>query len=155
MMSAVSIRHVLPADLDRCAAIEAACYGPEGATRERIEHRIVTYPEGFLVADLDRRVVGFVNSGATDKQDISDEALKGLIGHTPEGMHLVIFSLAVEPDFQGQNIGRALMQVLIETAKQLRKESILLLCQPALLQYYQRFGFRDRGVSASTHGGLQ
>ncbi|MBK9709758.1 MAG: hypothetical protein IPO81_00240 [Kouleothrix sp.] len=60
----LTIRPVTPADLDACAAIEAACYGPEGATRERIARRIATYPEGFLVATLGGQVVGFVHSGA-------------------------------------------------------------------------------------------
>jgi hypothetical protein len=80
------IRQVLLDDLDQCAAIEAACYGPEGATRERIAHRIASYPEGFLIAELEGSVIGFVNSGATDKDDISDETLKDLIGHTPAGL---------------------------------------------------------------------
>jgi ribosomal protein S18 acetylase RimI-like enzyme len=148
------IRQVLLVDLDQCAAIEAACYGPEGATRERIAHRIATYPEGFLIAELEGCVIGFVNSGATDKDDVSDETFKDLIGHTPAGRNLVIFSLAVHPDFQRHRIGRLLIEALIATAKQLRKETILLLCQPALIPYYQRFGFRNRGASASTHGGL-
>jgi hypothetical protein len=46
------------------------------------------------------------------------------------------------------------MEAFIAAAKQPRKETILLLCQPSLIRYYQRFGFRNRGASASTHGGL-
>jgi ribosomal protein S18 acetylase RimI-like enzyme len=131
------VRQVLLDDLDQCAAIEAACYGPEGATRERIAHRIATYPEGFLIVELEGRVIGFVNSGAADKDDISDEAFKDLIGHTPAGRNLVIFSLAVHPNFQRHGIGRLLMEALIATAGQLSKQTILLLCQPALIPYYQ------------------
>jgi ribosomal protein S18 acetylase RimI-like enzyme len=139
------IRQILLDDLNQCATIEAACYGPEGATRERIADCIATYPEGFLIAELEGRVIGFVNSGVTDKDDISDEAFKDLIGHTPAGRNLVIFSLAVHPDFQRHGIGRVQMEAFIAAAKQLRKETILLLCQAALIRYYQHFGFRDRG----------
>ena len=148
------IRPVSPADLDACAAIEAACYGREGATRERIAHRIATYPEGFLVAVLDRQVVGFLNSGATDQDDLADEALKDLVGHDPTGTNLVIFSLAVAPGFQHQRVGRALLIRFIAQAKRLSKARILLLCRPPLIPYYERVGFVDRGASPSTHGGL-
>jgi ribosomal protein S18 acetylase RimI-like enzyme len=149
------IRQVTRDDLDDCFAIESACYGPEGATRERIARRIDSYPQGFLVAVCDGHVAGFVNSGSTDKDDISDEALKDLVGHEPAGRNIVIFSLAVRPQFQRQGIGWALMRQFIATAKRLDKQCILLLCRPELIVYYQRVGFVDRGPSRSTHGDLQ
>ena len=154
-MPELAIRQVTPDDLDRCFAIESACYGPEGATRERIARRIDSYPQGFLVAQRDGDVVGFINSGSTDKDDISDEALKDLVGHDPAGRNIVIFSLAVLPQFQHQGIGRALMRQFIATATRLDKERILLLCRPELVAYYQHEGFLDRVESTSTHGGLR
>ena len=47
---------------------------------------------------MDGRVVGtksFVNSAETDKDDISDEELKQLIGHDPDGKSMTVFALAV------------------------------------------------------------
>jgi ribosomal protein S18 acetylase RimI-like enzyme len=151
----LKIRQVTFDDLDPCFLIESACYGPEGATRERIEKRIKLYPEGFLVAELEGRIVGFVNSGATHQADLSDEALKDLVGHEPDGQNLVIFSLAVQPKYQGQGISKELMRHFIETARQLKKATILLMCRPELVVYYQQYGFIYRGASKSTHGGLQ
>lgn len=150
----LAIRQVIPADLDRCAEIEAACYGPEGATRERIATRIEVYPQGFLIASLNGQIVGFINSGSISKDDLSDETLKDMVGHEPDGSNLVIFSLAVHPHFQKQGFAADLMRRFIEVAGQLGKAQILLMCQPALIPYYQRFGFRHRGESRSTHGGL-
>jgi ribosomal protein S18 acetylase RimI-like enzyme len=154
-MPELVIRQVTRADLDPCFAIESICYGPEGATCERIALRIDSYPQGFLVAVCDSQVVGFINSGATDRDDISDEALKDLVGHEPAGRKMVIFSLAVQPEFQRQGVGRALLQRFTATARRLDKQRILLLCRPELIVYYQREGFLDRGPSASTHGGLE
>jgi ribosomal protein S18 acetylase RimI-like enzyme len=153
-MPELLIRQVTTRDLDACFAIEAACYGREGATRERIAHRIATYPDGFLVAELDARVAGFVNSGATQRNDIADEALKDLVGHDPSGANIVIFSLAVAPPFQRQGIGKALLRQFIVTAQRLAKAQILLLCLTELIPYYAQFGFAHRGISASAHGGL-
>src|SRR5262245_41093657 len=101
-MSNLTIRQVISADLDRCTEIEAACYGPEGATRERIATRIELFPQGFLVASLDGQIVGFINSGSTSKDDLSDETLKDMVGHEPSGQNIIIFSLAVHPLFQKQ-----------------------------------------------------
>ena len=106
------------------------------------------------MAERDGQVVGFVNSGSTNKDDLSDETLKDLIGHQPEGKNIVIFSLAVLPPFQRQGIARTLMHRFIETAKRLKKDNILLICQAALLPYYRQYGFIHRGESSSTHGGL-
>ena len=150
----LTLRQALPADLDRCAEIEAACYGPEGATRERIVTRIELYPEGFLVALLDGQIVGFINSGSTTKDDLSDEALKDMVGHEPDGSNLVIFSLAVHPHFQKRGFAADLMRRFIEVAGQAGKAQILLMCRAELVPYYQRFGFVYRGESRSTHGGL-
>ena len=154
-MAKLNIRRVTPDDLDPCFLIESACYGSEGAPRERIECRIELYPQGFLVAELDGQVVGFVNSGATHKDDISDEAFKEMVGHEAAGQNIVIFSLAVQPEFQGQGIARELMRRFIETARALKKERILLLCKSELVPYYRQYGFIHRGASPSGYAGLQ
>lgn len=155
-MSHLTIRQVLPPDLDRCAEIEAACYGPEeGATRERIATRIELFPQGFLVGLLNGQIVGFVNSGSTSKDDLSDEALKDMVGHEADGQNIIIFSLAVQPHFQKQGFAAHLMRRFIEQAGQLGKAQILLICRAELVPYYQRFGFVYRGESNSTHGGMR
>jgi len=154
-MSEILIRQVTTGDLDRCFALESACYGPEGATRVKIKKRIELYPRGFLVAEKNRQVVGFVNSGSTHKEDISDEALKDMIGHDPTGDNIVIFSLAVSPQFQNRGISKKLMHGFIDTSRALNKDCILLLCKSELIPYYRQYGFIDRGQSKFKHGSLQ
>lgn len=147
---------MLPQDLDECFSVEASGFPPEeAATRETIKLRLERFPEGFLVAELDGRVVGMLNSGATDKDDISDEGLKQLIGHHPEGRNMVVFALAVLPEFRKQGIAPQLMNRFAEEARQRGKENILLLCKGHLIPYYERLGFAYVGVSQSTHGGVE
>lgn len=155
-MNTILIRHVLPQDLDDCFSVETSAFPPEeAATRETIQLRMQAFPEGFLVAQIDGRVIGMLNSGVTDKDDISDEELKQLIGHHPDGRNMVVFALAVLPEYQKQGIARQLMARFVEEARQRGKENILLLCKQHLIPYYERLGFSHGGLSKSTHGGAE
>ena len=155
-MSRLIIRHVLPADLDECFAVETSGFPPEeAATRETIRLRIDRFPEGFLVAEADGKVVGILNSAATDQEDLSDEELKQLTGHDPRGKNLVVFALAVLPDYRRQGIAGRLMSRFAEDARQQGRENILLMCKQHLIAYYERMGFRHAGLSKSTHGGAE
>ena len=141
-MNEIIIRTVLPKDLDECFLVETSGFPPEeAATRETIQLRIETFPQGFLVAEMDGRVVGMLNSAATDKDDISDEELKQLIGHDPGGKNMVVFALAVLPEFQKRGIARQLMSRFVEEARQREKENVLLMCKRHLIAYYEEMGF--------------
>ena len=155
-MDEVTIRNVNPSDLDECFVVEI--YGfpaEEAASKETIRLRIDTFPQGFLVAERDGSVIGILNSASTHKDDISDEELKQLIGHDPDGRNMVVFALAVLPEYRGQGIARQLMARFIEEARKLEKEKVLLMCKQHLIAYYQSMGFEHAGMSQSTHGGAE
>lgn len=155
-MNKIIIRNVLPGDLEECFLVETSGFPPEeAASRETIQLRIETFPEGFLVAEMDGRVVGMLNSAATDQDDISDEELKQLVGHDPGGKNLVVFALAVLPEFQKRGIARQLMSRFVEEARRGQKEKILLMCKRHLVAYYETMGFVNAGLSRSTHGGAE
>jgi len=155
-MNEIIIRNVLPKDLDECFLVETAGFPPEeAASRETVQLRIETFPEGFFVAEMDGRIVGMLNSAATDKDDISDEELKQLIGHDPNGKNMVVFALAVLPEFQKRGIARQLMSRFVAEARERRKENVFLMCKQHLIAYYERMGFAHAGLSRSTHGGAE
>lgn len=155
-LSNVCVRTVAPADVDRCAAIEVACFPPEeAASPERVAQRATEFARGFVVGELDGTVYGMVNSAATHRPDLADEAFKALVGHEPGGANLVIFSLAVHPEFQGRSLSTPLMNAYLDRARQDGRSAVLLLCKERLVPYYARLGFIDRGPSASTHGGAR
>jgi len=151
----LTIRQVQTEDLDACFNVESRCYTSEGASKEKIGKRIEIFPKGFLVAEHDAKIVGIINSASTNKDDISDEELKEMIGHEPDGKNIVIFSIAVLPGFQGKGISKLLMEKFIETSKELGKNKILLICKKNLIEYYKKYGFILLGKSKSKHGGFE
>lgn len=154
-MLEVIIREATGPDITRCHEIESACFElSEAAPRSSIEKRQRLYPEGFIVAVRRGRVIGFINSGATNQEDLSDEEFKAMVGHDDNGRNIVIFSVAVDPEFQKTGVSRQLLFRFCERAKMLKKSVVLLLCKRDLIELYRKFGFIDLGESSSTHGGF-
>lgn len=149
------LRTARPADLDRCFAIESTAYeGDEAATREKIQTRIATYPEGFLVLALEDHIVGFINAGCAHEVRMADEAFKELIGHDPAAPHVVVMSVVVDPAFQGQGWSVVLMQRFVAHMRGLCKHSIHLMCRTRHIGLYEKMGFVYVKPSESDHGGM-
>ncbi len=151
----INIRQANKHDVDGCYRTESACYTSDGATREKILKRIMLFPEGFLIAESEGEIIGLINSASTDKEEITDEELKDMVGHVKDGRNMVVFSLAVLPEFQGKGISKQLMAMFIEVSKALKKEKVLLICKSELIPYYQNYGFLYGGKSNSKHGGFE
>lgn len=152
----LAIRQVRRGDLDACCDVESAAFpADEAASRDRVTQRLSIYPEGFLVAEREARIVGLVMCGASHQPDLADEALKDLVAHDPDGAHLVVFSVAVHPSEQRRGLGGRLVQATLDRARALGKTAVLLLCKDHLVGFYERHGFVMVGPSASTHGGAR
>lgn len=154
------IRPVSAADLDAVTQVEAACFpAAEAATRESFQSRIAAFPESFFVAELAEkenaspRLIGLITGCVTDERTIRDEMFEDTSLHNPQGRYQSIFSLAVHPDFQHKGIAAALMNHLIEDAKEKGRGGLILTCKDRLIHYYESFGYKNMGVSASVHGG--
>ncbi len=154
-MVKIKIRHANKYDVEGCYRIESACYTSDGATKEKIQKRIKLFPEGFLIAESEGEIVGLINSASTGKEDITDEEIKDMAGHSKDGRNMIVFSLAVLPEFQGNGISKQLMSRFIKVSKGLRKDKVLLLCKSGLISYYQNYGFIYGGKSKSKHGGFK
>lgn len=153
----MQIRQVTINDLEQCFTLEQQCFPEEeAASRENIETRITQFPQGFYVLENENgKLIGHINSGCTNKNDITDEAFKGLIGHNPEGENMVIFSVAVTPKSRGKKYGHKLLRHFEKQCRILKKVRILLLCKTVLIPYYKNAGYTYKSISASTHGGAQ
>jgi len=155
-MNNVTVRNVTAHDLDACYRVELRCFPPsQAAPRERIEKRIRVFPEGFFVAELDGSIIGFINGSSTNKEDVTDQAFKEMADYDPCGKNIVIIALAVDPEYQKKGIARKLVLRFIEESQRLKKQKVMLICKPDLVDYYRAYGFIDAGESASTYGGAK
>ncbi|CUP38155.1 GNAT family N-acetyltransferase [Hungatella hathewayi] len=147
-----TIRNVKIEDLDQVTEVEALCFpaAVEASFRQRIE----TFPDSFFVAeDENGRIIGFINGCVTDERTIRDEMFEDSGLHRPEGLYQSVFGLDVIPEFRRQGVAADLMNRLMQEAKAQGKKGMILTCKDRLIHYYEKFGYRNLGLSASVHGG--
>ena len=151
----IKIRTVKPEDLDLVTAVEAECFpAAEAAGRADFERRIKTFPESFLIAEKAGRIIGFINGCVTDETAICDEMYEDEAFHRENGAYQSVFGLDVIPGERNQGVAELLMRALMERARAAGRKGMILTCKDRLVHYYETFGFRNEGVSSSTHGGV-
>lgn len=150
------IRKAVPTDLDRLTEIESICFPPtEAAGREALAQRLYAFPACFWVMEEAGEMIGFINGMATDEPVIADEMFENAFLHKAEGQWQSVFGLDVLPEYRGKGCAAQLMQALIADARALGRRGCILTCKAHLLHYYEKFGYRSLGISASQHGGAQ
>lgn len=150
----VCIRKVKPEDLDAVTRVEAVCFPEaEAAPRESFRQRISTFPDSFFVAEKDGEIIGFINGCATDSRVIFDEMFADASHHREDGIYQSIFGLDVIPEYQHQGLASRLMKHLIEDAREKGRKGLALTCKDRLIGFYERFGYKNLGLSQSVHGG--
>lgn len=150
----VKIRPVTMQDLEAVTEVEMACFPEaEAASKTSFEQRIRTFPDSFFVAELDGKVVGFVNGSVINGKVIYDDLFHDTALHIPEGKYQTIFGLDVVPEHRKKGIAEMLMAHMIEAARHAGRYGLVLTCKAPLIPYYEKFGFVNLGVSGSVHGG--
>ena len=154
-MTDITIRTAVSEDLDQVTAIEAVCFPKaEAADRASFAHRLATFPDSFFVAVHDGKIIGFVNGCVTNEKTIRDEMYEDSSLHDSKGAYQSIFGLDVLPEYQRQGIAAKLMEQMIRDAKERGRKGLILTCKDRLIHYYEKFGYKNKGVSQSVHGGV-
>ncbi|WP_240843359.1 GNAT family N-acetyltransferase [Acidaminobacter sp. JC074] len=152
----MKIRNAVLKDLETITNIELECFPiAEAAKKDAIEDRITTFSDGFLVGEVDDKIIGFINGAAFDGMTIKDEYFSDMKYHSDKGKTLAVYGLDVQPDYQHKGYARKLMNAFIEYGKSSQRSFIILTCKEHLLQYYESFGFENNGLSESSHGGAK
>lgn len=125
----------------------------EAASKEAIRERMKTFQENFFVAEADGKVIGFINGGTTDKQNLPDEMYHDAGLHKPDGDYQTVFGLNVLPPYRHQGIAGRLLDHMSDISKKRGKKGVILTCKEHLLGFYGSHGFHNYGVADSEHGG--
>ena len=150
----VQIRKARAEELDEIARVEAECFpAAEAAGRDAFRERLETFPDSFFVAESDGKIIGFINGCVTDERTIRDEMFEDSGLHRPDGAYQSVFGLDVAAQYRRRGIAAQLMNRLIEDAREKGRRGLILTCKERLIHYYEQFGYRNLGVSASVHGG--
>ena len=150
----ITIRNAALNDLDTVTEIEAVCFpAAEAATRESFEDRLKTFADSFFIAEENGKAIGFINGAVTDSVTITDEMFEDSSLHNPNGAYQSIFGLDVIPEKRKNGIAAELMNHIIEDARKKGRKGLILNCKDRLIHYYEKFGYKNLGVSKSVHGG--
>ena len=141
-------------DLEAVAAVEARCFPPEqAATREQFRDRLQTYPEGFWLLWDGETLVGFLDGMVSDSPELTDEMFADASLHDPRGAWQMIFGLNTIPEYRNRGCAGQLIRQCIRDAEIKGRRGVVLTCLEEEIPYYEKFGFRNEGVSESVHGG--
>lgn len=152
----ITIRQVSIDDLDSVTKVEVSCFPQaEAATRVSLEQRIKTFSESFFVAEIDGKIIGFINGCIINGTVIYDKLYKDSTLHIPDGDYQTIFGIDVIPDYRNQGIATQLMNYMIEVSRVAGRKGVILTCKEKLIHYYTKFGYVNKGISESVHGGAK
>lgn len=135
----LSIRTVKMIDLERGVDIESKAFQmSKEMTKKDMIGRIENYPDTFLVAEVDGKVVGHVFGQASNDRYIKDELYFKNHLNDPQDKYQTILSLAVDEKYRKRGIVTALLRKMEEVAKSENRQVISLTCLPKLFSFYEK-----------------
>lgn len=150
----MKIRQVQLSDLPIIFQIETDNFSEaEVAGYDAIKLRISETPDTFLVAEIDGQVAGYIEGPVIGSKHLTDDLFKTVAKNPTTGGYIAVTSLSVAAQFQDQSVGKQLIIALKALAKKQGRDGITLTCHDYLIGYYEKNGFTNQGLSASTYGG--
>lgn len=149
-------RSVRPEEAEQTVLIEQICFPPnEACAPEHMRERVARASDRFLVAEDPQTglIAGFLNGIATRETAFRDAFFTDVSLHEPDGKNIMLLGLDVMPEYRGMGLGRALVEKYRLRERDMGSERMVLTCLERLVGMYQKFGFRDLGLSASVWGG--
>jgi len=152
------LREILVSEATQASLLEETCFLKEEACDlEMIEDRIGKAQDMFLVAveKESNQLIGMLTGIATNEEKFKDEFFYDASLHRKEGKNVMLLGLEVLPQYQGQGIAKDLMDTYLKNMKARNKEKAYLTCHDTLIPLYEKMGFINLGLSASSWGGSQ
>lgn len=153
-----AFRDIRPEEADEAVEIEQICFPPNEACSEKhMKERIGKASELFLVAaDKETgKIAGYLNGISTDEQVFRDEFFTDASLHEPEGKTVMLVGLDVRPEYRGKGLAREIVSRYAKREREKGRQSLVLTCHEEKIGMYERMGFHNRGIAASSWGGEQ
>ena len=99
-------------------------------------------------------MASFINGLVTNEPTLRDEMYEDASLHDEQGAWQMIFGVNTLPEYRRQGLAAKVMEQVIADAKAQGRKGCVLTCKDKLIHYYEKFGFRNEGVSQSVHGGV-
>lgn len=151
-------RDILPGEARQAVRIEEICFPPNEACSEKMmEERIAKAPELFLVA-VDResgKIAGFLNGLSTEESKFRDEFFTDAELYDPAGRNVMLLGLDVLPQYRGRGLAREIVARYLDRERERGRKTVFLTCLDSKVEMYERMGFTDLGMAASSWGGEQ
>ena len=140
-------------DIDKLHEIETLSFSSlQAAGKDAFLYRLRKFPQWFYKAEIDGKIVGFVNGCSSDHKYITDDLYLADGGFDERGDNLLIYGLAIHPDYRKKGIGHKLLLHILCVAKARGKKRVSLTCKESLIVFYESFGFKNHGISESVIG---
>ena len=150
----MQIRHAASADLEAISRLESEGFPrEEAASFETLKGRLEAYGSHFWVLEEEGRVLAFAGGPVTEQRDLTDDLYADPSCHEEGGSWQMIFGLVTDRAFRRKGLASAVMRECIRESRTQGRRGVVLTCKEALLPLYTGLGFRDEGLSVSTHGG--
>ena len=145
----LNIRTVKMDDLDAIVELESSAFHmSEEMTRKDMIGRIENYPDTFLVAQVDGKVVGHVFGPVSKERYIKDELYFKNQPNNAQYHYQTILSLATNQEYRKQGIASALIEELCKITQSQDRRAITLTCLPKLFHFYEKRGFINEGKTS-------
>lgn len=149
----ITISNASVPDIDALHEIETLSFSSaKAAGKDAFLYRLKKFPRWFYKAEIDGRIVGLVNGSSSDRRYITDDLYLADGDYNEDGENLLIYGLAVHPDYRKKGIAHELLLHILCVAKARGKKRVSLTCKESLIGFYESFGFRNHGVSESVAG---
>jgi len=150
----MNIRFATYDDLSSIVRIENECFPPaQAASEESFAERLKIYPDHFWLLEIDGKVIGMIDGLVTNELTISDEMFEKATLHNEKGNWQAIFGVTVLPEYRNRGYAALIMEQVIADSKVQNRKGCILTCKDKLIAYYEKFGYKNFGISESVHGG--
>lgn len=143
------IRRVTMDDLGEVVNLESAAFKmTKEQTKNDMKGRIENYPDTFLVAQEDGKVIGHIFGPAFNKRYIEDELYFENHPNQKDDCYQMVLSLAVLPEYRKQGVATKLIEAMTQEARKQNRQAISLTCLPKLIKFYEKRGFHNEGKTS-------